>query len=1335
MAEPVPIRRRIRWRWVALAAFVALFGISAWYVTTSSFQNQVRRRLITELERATGGRVELGAFHVVPFRMQVDIRDLTIHGLEPTGSPPYVHIDRVVARMQLVSLLSFRLGFNFLQLQHPSVHIAVNPDGSTNIPEPKGSTSDQTAVESLFDIAIRQLEVERGELYWNEQRVPVELRASGVTLAMSQSLLRRQYAGKLQVTKVETHLRDWRGFAWAGSLDFGLGRRRLDIHSLDWSSGATRVHASGAVTDFRHPHLEGTYEGELDLAEVGSVARARSLRNGMIRFGGRGVWSEQEFSSAGNVQVRDLQWQDDILNLRRANLESNFALDNAKLSLKELQARLFGGVANGEVEVSNWLNTSAGPNQKPAGLQRGQVRLKVRDLSLTEVATALVSGDLPPNRRQLAASTTGTVDARWQGSTRQLETTLALDMAPPLRPPAGSLPLGGQVRATYRSAHEQLVLEQLDLASRSTRLHASGTLGSSTDRLRLMAETANVSEWQQLVETLRPSANLPVRVQGKGDFTGTMAGTLARPSLAGHLQLTNFDTLLPATEGLPQRNAHWDLFNTDLQVSAQSISLHAANLRRGTLQVSLDGNATLTRGQLLAGNSFQGTLRVHDADIADVLSLAGYQYPITGKAELALQASGTRGQPNADGWIRISDATFRGEPISQFTSDLRFANGEVRFDQLAMLYQDGKIGGSATYNPDTKAMTFDLAGQHFDLARLPRVRDTQGKLGGRMDFKALGSGTLDQPAINANVTLNDLTIGDERVGGFDLAATTQGDRMHVSGRSRFDVATLAVDGDIQMRGDYLSSLQTRFTKMDADAALRAYLKGRLTGHSSADGTLQVSGPLLRPRDLNLNGHLDQLSVEIENIKLANSGPVAFNVSNHILNISQLRLVGEGTDISATGTAQLDQARDLSLLADGRFNLGLLASFDPAFTASGTVNVMARVAGTMSDPIMQGKVKVSNGNVAYQGLPSGLSEINGTLTLDEDRLRVEQLTARTGGGNLKLGGYIVYSHRVEFNLVAHGEDVRLRYPPGVSSTADADLRLQGSPGNSNLAGEIVVKKFSLTPGFDFSQYLARGGRIPSPPSGSPLLNNMRMDVHIASTPELQFQSSLARLSGEADLRLRGTAALPLLTGRADILEGDVSFNGEKYRLERGDITFIPQGTRSVPFLNLEASRRIRDYDISIGFHGQTDKALNVTYRSEPPLPPGDILALLAMGRTSEEAAANQGQGAFSQEASNAILSQALNATLSNRVQKLFGLSRIKVDPQGSTTATNPSRGPQVTIEQQVTSDLTLTYSTDVAQVSQQSIRVEYNVTRAVSLVGIRDQNGVVSFDIRIRQRKK
>jgi len=176
--------------------------------------------------------------------------------------------------------------------------------------------------------------------------------------------------------------------------------------------------------------------------------------------------------------------------------------------------------------------------------------------------------------------------------------------------------------------------------------------------------------------------------------------------------------------------------------------------------------------------------------------------------------------------------------------------------------------------------------------------------------------------------------------------------------------------------------------------------------------------------------------------------------------------------------------------------------------------------------------------------------------------------------------------------------------------------------------------------------------------------------------------------------------------------------------------------TTPVLDLQMSTRVRDYDVTVNLNGELSK-LNVKYRSEPPLPSADIIALLALGRTREESAAlqNSSPSPFSQEASNLILTQALNATVSNRVQRLFGVSRIKIDPQGLSTETNPSRGPQVTIEQQVAGNLTLTYSTNVSQASQQIIQAEYNVSRNVSVVGLRDQNGVVSIDVRIRQRKK
>ena len=257
-----------------------------------------------------------------------------------------------------------------------------------------------------------------------------------------------------------------------------------------------------------------------------------------------------------------------------------------------------------------------------------------------------------------------------------------------------------------------------------------------------------------------------------------------------------------------------------------------------------------------------------------------------------------------------------------------------------------------------------------------------------------------------------------------------------------------------------------------------------------------------------------------------------------------------------------------------------------------------------------------------------------------------------------------------------------------------------------------------------------------PANSPLYG-VKLDIHVETAPELQMKTAVARLSGDADLRIRGSAARPSLLGRADVLEGEATFNGTKFRLERGDITFANPVTIE-PLVNLQASTHVRNYDLNITVTGSPDR-LAVNYRSEPPLPKSDIIALLALGRTSEESQQLQqqsGQSPFNDEASAMIINQAINSTVSSRMQKLFGVSRIKIDPQGLTTETNPTaRGPQVTIEQQFANNVSLTYSTNVSQSSQQIIQGEYFFTRSISLVGTRDQNGVVSFDVRIRRQKK
>jgi translocation and assembly module TamB len=386
---------------------------------------------------------------------------------------------------------------------------------------------------------------------------------------------------------------------------------------------------------------------------------------------------------------------------------------------------------------------------------------------------------------------------------------------------------------------------------------------------------------------------------------------------------------------------------------------------------------------------------------------------------------------------------------------------------------------------------------------------------------------------------------------------------------------------------------------------------------------------------------------------------------------------------------------------------------------------------VSNPLISGRVDVVHGGLSMVDLPAGLGDINGTLAFNQDRLEVQRLTGRMGGGQVTFGGFVTYGRTLGFNLTSDGKDVRFRYA-GISVTSDQELRLTGTLQNSTLSGNITVTRFAQIPSSDLQFMLAQASAPATIPNPKSPLNNLRLDVRILSTPELTVQTTLAKLSGDVDLRLRGTGERPSLLGRINIAEGDIKLGGTKYHLERGDVTFLDP-VRIDPVLDVEATTRVRDYDITIGLHGTMER-LNTTYRSDPPLSSDDIVSLLAFGRTQQESAAGASPSpGFADSASGAILSQAINQATSNRVSKIFGVSSIRINPSVGGPDNDPNA--RLTLEQQVSNNITLTYITNLARSAQEVIQFEYNINSEYTVQGIRDENGVVSFDLLIRKRKR
>lgn len=1351
-----PGRRERKLVQLGAGVLLLLLVISAgWYLTSRRFENWMRLKVIAELQAVTGGRVEMGSLHWSLTRLEIDIHNLTVHGLEPVGETPYAHVDHLVLRLKILALFSGEFGLRTLIAERPVIHIAVNRDGTTNQPRPAvAGQHDARSVQNLFDLGIERAEITGGELIWNDQHLPLDLVADDVVakLTFVSTALgsgTSRFDGSIKIAKLDSAIKDFRPFSSSLEAEFRLAPHAVELRSLHWQSGDSALSLRGRVADLSALQLDGDYDLLLNLRQVAAITRTPQLRQGTLQFTGQGAFSPRSLSARGKAFLRGAEWNDASMRLSGLMLKSDFSVNPSDLMLSHITGSALGGGLSGEATWHGWRSAWTSSSIK-ASTATGSAHLDLRAMRVAQIAKAFSSQTLRLEQLPFAGQVSGLADLRWEASLASLETTLALTIAPPAQGIAGTLSVSGEFHGRYQVAGHRLEIASSRIATPSTVATASGTVGFEHSALNLNLKSTSGSELQSLISALNISG-VPLELHGPVSFLGVISGRWNAVALNAHVELTDFYSLFSSVQHSnaaklqvtakaqpqSQQRMHWDRFSGDVHLDATNIALREGELQRGKSRFDVRFSSTLRRYKLADSDQFSGAIAAHDVPVEDLQNLAGAHYPVNGAVSLDLQFSGTRLDPRAQGSFQILAGSLWGTPFKSLRSQINLEHQELQLNNILLSLNGAKVSGTASYNLDSQGVRFQVAGEKFDLAHIAALNSDRFSVEGEAAFEASGSWILNTPfqdgrVLNLKATLSNLVLNGERQGDLRLEADTHGQELRVKAYSQLQVATLQLDGTVQLRDLWPADITLNVHHLDFDPLLHAYLKGHITGHSSAEGSVRLHGPLRDLKQINLKGEFPQLSAEIENVKLNNQGPIRFSASDGVLQLEEMHIVGEGTNLSAQGSVPLLQQAPANLSANGEINLRILQGYYPGLLSHGSVSVAMKISGTWQQPTVGGEMQISNAGLSLIDLPNGLSEIKGTLVFNQNRLYIRSLTARTGGGDLKLGGFIAFSQGLYFDLAATGTDVRLRYPPGVSAEGSADLRFVGSPSNSTLSGEVIINKFTLTPSFDFASYVASKQSTLASSEGS-ALNNVHFAVHIATRPELQVQSSLARVSGDGDLNLRGTVARPVLLGRVNISSGDVFFNGAKYHLERGDMLFV-NPLAIEPIIDVSATTRVRDYDITLGFHGPLNH-LAATYRSDPPLPTADVITLLALGRTRDEQVLNnnpQSASSLTDSAANAVLGQALNYAVSSRVQRLFGASRIKIDPRVGDPGTPYAR---LTVEQSVSNNVTVTYITNLSQTAQQVVQVEVQLNANLALVGVRDQYGVLGFDFRIRQRKR
>ena len=1382
------------------AVLLAVVAVGVFYVVSSTlFENAVRKNLIARIQAATGGRVEIDSFHWRPLELEAEAGNIVIHGLEAPGEAPYAAVQHLQVRISVLGFWSPRILLRDLEIERPQIHLIVYANGSTNQPRPrKPAKQRKPALDTFFDLQAGHVGIGQGELDYENRAAafdfqnrftPLDLDARDVSLQLAYAAAALGKPESYRIEAAATDLSLFRNARPTAQTAQGKVKATVDLvrgaaylRSLRLSAGGHDLVVSGALEDFADPTWQATAVGELDMRLLDPITGYPFAPQGIAHLDLAGTGHTGLFRADGSVHVEGGSYIGTGVVATGVGLDAHVHADPQQLLITSIVARLRqGGQLEGEVALDHWLPPIPGgavmqPASPPRGRSNGaksraqvqadiivipvngKVTAEFKGVSLDAVLDMV--GQPPFQRLGLDARVTGPAVATWtKGDYRTLAVTAKLAMNPSADGVPGEVPSSGAIDGTYTQRDGAVDLRNLEVHLPESQVEAHGHLGAypltSPTGIAVDIHSSNLFEFDQVLRDLglirngkSGTAALPVALTGHGDFHGTWSGSLVDPHISGNLNATKFAMEMtpakPATNQ-PAQIVRWDSVEAAGSYSAARIDISHGQLRQGQAQIDLDGNlistaaapppgkpqSTPSTPSFDAGSVLHGHLHATKVGVDQVLTLTGQNLPVTGMLSAQLEIDGPVRTLGGSGWVQLDGGSVYSEPIARIRAQGKLAGQFVKLTSVTVNENAGNVSGTGSYDMRSRSFQVDAKAAGVDVSRIDWLRARGLSATGKLAFSVAGSGTLDDPRLQGHADLAGLTLSGEPLGAMDFTAQTANRFLTFDMTTRLDTAEFAMHGQTALSGENATQAKLEFSRFNIGSLLKmAHVTG-ISGESALAGTINIEGPLARPEQLRGEARLQQLAVTVAGVHLHSEGGVHATLADSRINLDPLHVTGEETDLRMQGRLALKDKKQLDFAASGAINLKVVETLDPDLTASGTTTFQVEAHGPLQNPGLRGRIDFQDGSLALEDLPNGLSQLHGSLAFNQNRLEVQSLTAMTGGGLLSLSGYLAYQQGLYADLTATGNGIRIRYPVGVSSLADAKLHLQGSKNNLLLSGNVLITRFSVSPGLDMTALAAQANGVATIASPDAPSNHVRLDVHIVSSPQLNFQNAYAKLAGDVDLRLRGTVASPSLLGRISITEGSAIIAGTRYELQRGDI-FFTNPVRIEPSIDLNATAHVEDYDISLGLHG-TPQKLAVTYRSDPPLPEADVVALLALGRTESQQRiyTQQQEQSGANPTTDALLGGALNATVSSRVQKLFGAGSVKVDPNYLGALGNSTS--RIIVEEQLGSNVTLTYATNVNTTAQQLLQAEVAINRHVSLLVARDESGVFSMVVKATRR--
>jgi hypothetical protein len=1348
------LRRWLRRAWLASLVLLLLVVVLVGSVLTIDLGPSVRARAEREGSRLIERPMHIGKLSIRLLAGRFVIEDLLIEGLSPEARP-FFTAKRLEVSLPWWTLFGRELYVQSIELSDWRMLVEMFPDDRHSfirIPRPRSDGGPRR-----FVTTVQIVRAERGEFVYEDHHTPWSTVARNLDVTVTKL---HDYRGEVRFSGGTVTIQDYLPM-WANMFaQFRVDGSRIVLDRIDLDTDGARSAVTGVVDTSRWP--EQTYEvhsrvhfprmKELFFAHDDFTLSGDGTFDGTFHLykGGRELRGRFASPVAG---VDDFRFPD---------LRGRLAWLPDRLEVTDATSRFLGG------------RTAFAFAMEPLGVP-GTPAVARFDARYDEVDLAALSDFYEVRGLRLRGRMRGHnvlewplgrfVDRRAEGwvaaaapedvrpMTRELPEAVRVAherMGPPVGPfnpdpMLGYVPVGGELSYTFDRMGIDIAPGWVATPETYVAFEGRTEWG---ERSRIPFQVTS-GDWQQGARLLAgvltafgsPSRAVPVG--GFGTFDGVMLGAFRAPRVEGRFE----------GEHVRAWDVEWGRASADVVIEDVYAHVSHAVFTSADARIDARGRFSLGYPRPDGGEEIDARVRLVHWPVADLRhAFELYDYPIDGRLSGEFHVYGRYEGPHGFGRMTIADLVAYGERFEMATAGLRFEGAGVRVDGIEAQKGPGTLTGAAYVGWDG-SYSFNAEGRRLPLESIAAAEVPQAPLSGLLQFSASGSGSFERPRYEVRGRVEDLFIADEGIGQVTGRFTVRDQQLTID---LLEAASprlmVSGSGRIALTPETDAELTFRFSDTSLDPYVRAFRAGLSPFTTAvASGTLRVMGELSHLDHVRADAVVEQLDLRLFDYLVTNDGPIRIGLEQQVLHVERLRLVGDGTQLEAFGDIRFRDDR-IALRALGDANLGILQGFFRDIRSSGQAEVQAEIRGSLSQPVAFGAATIADGRVREFSLPHAVEALNGRIEFDTDGVRLDGLTGRLGGGEVRFGGRIAFDGLwpSEFLVTAAGTGMRIRYPEGFRSLVDADIALRGSVERPVLSGTVDVRNAVWsgtleTSGTGLFGVAGIGAAAPTvvPAADAPI--PLQFDIRINAPSTLRIETRAARLVSSAELSLRGGYDRPLLFGRVEVERGEVLFEGNRYQVTHGTVDFA-NPARIEPFFDIEAETRARVpgqvYRVVFRVTGTPDQ-FGFDLTSDPPLAPVDILSLLfgdvrdpqdaelralrTPNRTEEELIAARAAR---------LLASPISSEVGRVVEEAFGVDTVQISPSFGELSTlqsarlNPSA--RLTIGKRVSDRVYLTYARALSTSSRdQILLVEYTHSDRLSWVVSQNEDRTYAVDVRVR----